>query len=398
MPEAVNNGLYGLRLLKQTTCFVFLFHLFDDYESSLIDEKILAKVITLLRNYSVRRLVCNVASNSLRGMYKFLYRRVFADSTNKQHYYDAIVSFMQQMTSRDVIPSDSDFEIALKNNDIYGKHALCRYLLVSIENMGKEKVQTQQLSIEHIMPQNRSLSWSWRNMLGTRWYEIHDRLLNTLGNLTLTGYNSELGDRPFKEKVSMLNKMSSKITVLNKDVIDKATWNEQTILARAERLSDIIMKMYPIEAPEKEISFIDTRFKNHTCADPSEATHKTVRWYELLGERETVTTFADMMRSVSKKLYDLDPSIISKMAKNNERFPGWTSIAFSYDKSKVRGTRKLPDTEIYIMSGLSASDCVYFIKELLLKYDLDIDNDFIYSAKAPDEDRREGHSELNELH
>ena len=72
----------------------------------------------MLLDYSVRRLMCEIPSNSLRGFYKTLYNRVFIRPDNKEHYYDAIVSFMQQTTSRDAIPTDDEFEYALKNNDL----------------------------------------------------------------------------------------------------------------------------------------------------------------------------------------------------------------------------------------------------------------------------------------
>lgn len=92
--------------------------------------------INLLLTYSIRRLICEIGSNSLRGLYKTLYSRIFAKKENKAHYYDAIVSFLLQMTSKDAIPSDTDFAQALKERNLYWKNALCKYLLVAVENQG----------------------------------------------------------------------------------------------------------------------------------------------------------------------------------------------------------------------------------------------------------------------
>lgn len=196
----VNRALDGLRKLNQTTVYLFLFRVFDDYEEKRIDGSELSKVLHFLLNYSIRRLICEVGSNSLRGLYKTLHSRVFNREENKTDYYDAIVSFLMQLTSKDCIPSDVDFVLALKERNLYRKNALCKYLLAAVENQGKEKVDTTFLSIEHIMPQNRNLSKYWRMMLGDNWESVHDRYLHTLGNLALTGYNSELGDLPFDEK------------------------------------------------------------------------------------------------------------------------------------------------------------------------------------------------------
>ena len=200
----INRALDGLRRLNQTTVYLFLFHIFDDYEARVIDKQELGKILKLLLNYSIRRLICEVGSNSLRGLYKTLYGRIFSREENKSHYYDAIVSFMSQMTSKDAIPSDADFALALKERNLYRKNALCKYLLAAIENQGKERIVTDNLTIEHIMPQNKNLSTAWQKMLGDNWGTVRDRYLHTLGNLTLTGYNSELGDKPFAEKQELL--------------------------------------------------------------------------------------------------------------------------------------------------------------------------------------------------
>ena len=60
------------------------------------------------------------------------------------------------------------------------------------------------LTIEHIMPQNKNLSTAWQKMLGDDSTSVRERYLHTLGNLTLTAHNSELGDSPFHEKQEML--------------------------------------------------------------------------------------------------------------------------------------------------------------------------------------------------
>lgn len=117
--------------------------------------------------------------------------------------------------------------------------------------------------------------------------------------------------------------------------------------------------------------------------DPSNATYKYVNYYELLGERVAVDSFAAMIRSVAEKLYDLDSSIIKRMAKNNETFPNWLNPAFSYDKEIVKSDVEFKKgTGIYISSGFSAFDCICFVRALLKMYDLDIEEDFVYSARS----------------
>lgn len=382
--KQTNQLLGSLRNLKQTTVFIFLFSVFDDFEANEIDEDTLCKVLRLLLNYSVRRLICEVGSNSLRGLYKTLYSRVFNRPENKANYYDAIVSFLLQLTSKDVIPSDVEFVAALKERNLYRKNALCKYLLTTIENRGKEqlKIETDTLTIEHIMPQNKNLSTAWQKMLGSDWELVRERYLHTLGNLTMTGYNSELGDLPFEEKQKLLSDESTHVTVLYSDVRGKTDWNAQTIEARAERLSQEILRLFEVEQPATKIDFSDPRYQLYTVSDPHNATYKTVSYYELLGERVNVDSFAQMVRSVAGKLYDQNNSIIDRMARNLEVFPAWINPIFAYDKDAIRNAVKLKsDSDIYISTGFSAYDCICFIKALLKKYDLDLEEDFVYSAR-----------------
>lgn len=117
-------------------------------------------------------------------------------------------------------------------------------------------------------------------------------------------------------------------------------------------------------------------------ADPHAATYKHVNYYELLGERVNVGSFAVMVRSVAEKLYDLEGGIIEQMAAAQEVFPTWINPVFAYDETAVRNPVKLKkDLDIYISTGYSAYDCICFIRALLKKYDLDLEEDFVYSAR-----------------
>lgn len=381
--DAVNSLLKSLQKLKQTTVFLFLFPVFDDYHNNVIELTDLEKVLRFLLNYSIRRTICEVGSNSLRGLYKTLYSRVFARPENKNNYYGAIVSFFQQLTSRDVLPSDEEFVMALKYNNLYRKNALCKFLLTAIENQGKEQLITDNLTIEHIMPQNKNLSTAWQKMLGIdKWHEVQEKYLHTLGNLTLTGYNSELGDKPFADKQKDLDELVTKVVRLYADVKGLTEWNEDAIENRAAKLAGNILKLYSIELPQQVISFADPRYKEYTCDDPDEATFKAPNYYVLQGERVNMSNFAEMLRSIIKRLYEQDSSIIEEMARDNEKILSWSKVVmFSYDADQTQGDYILEGTDIYESTGFSAAHIMYIIRELLDRYDIDR-SDFVYSARS----------------
>lgn len=187
-------------------------------------------------------------------------------------------------------------------------------------------------------------------MLGDKWDQVHDRYLHTLGNLTLTGYNSELGDRPFDKKKSLLQDpdVPTHITILYQDVLNQDRWNEEKIQTRAARLADTILKLFPIKEAETVVDFSDPRYREYKVTNPDDATHKYVNYYELLGEKVTVDSYAAMVRSVAAKLYDLNSAIIERMAKTNEVFPGWMNPIFSYDEKAVKGAVELKKALAFI--------------------------------------------------
>lgn len=384
--DIVNSALLDLQRLKQTTVFLFLFKVFDDFEKGIFDMTELERIMVFLLNYSVRRLVCEVGSNSLRGLYKTLYSRVFANNENKNNYYDSIVSFFMQLTSKDALIDDDTFKKGLINNNLYRKNALCKYLLVGIENREKEQVLTTNLTIEHIMPQNPNLSTSWQNMLGEDWRRVHEVYLHTLGNLTLTAYNGELGDKPFKEKKEELAKKASKIVALNSDVVTIETWNEKSIINRAQRLSDLIVNYYQIELPQEIVSFKDPRYQEYSCDNPDDATWKTPNYYVLQGERVIVNNFAEMLRSVIERLYDQNNSIIDDLALHDAQVLSWSqNVMFSYSASKTTGDYRIKETNIFESVGFSATHIMYIIQALLDLYEID-HTDFVYSARSNKKD------------
>lgn len=99
----------------------------------------------------------------------------------------------------------------------------------------------QALTIEHIMP--RTLTNKWRDRLGERAEAVHYRQLHCLGNLTLTAYNAEAGNRDFPEKVRKVYKESS--VKMTRRLASLDTWDESTILRRAHKLGELALRLWP---------------------------------------------------------------------------------------------------------------------------------------------------------
>lgn len=373
----VNKRLLELRTIDQATIYQFLFHIFDDYEKNDINQETLEKVLTFFFNYLLRRIICGVTSNSLRGLYKTLYNRIFSDANNKKNYYDSIVQFFMQLNTKDAIPSDTAFKDALLNTDLYNKKNVCKYVLKSIENAtedgkeGKEVVDISTLSIEHIMPQ--TLTEEWKKDLGKDYQRVHEKYLHNLGNLSLTGYNSELGQKSFAEKKEKIKNKNSHIVVLNKDVLDKTVWNESAIIKRADRLSNILLNIFKIEKPDKKIKFINEDERRLSIGEDFDASGTKPTSFIFLGGNSNVSSYVDLLSQMMQLFYEWDSEMFENLARQNYQITQSSRTYITTDSSLLRKPGQIKDADIYFETNLSANNIISFIRKIMEEYQFDMD-------------------------
>lgn len=379
----INCLLNGYRSIKQTTIYPFLFSIFDDFENKIIEEKDVIEILTFFLNYTIRRLVTEVGSNSLRGLYKTMYKRVFRND-DKSNYVLRIFDFMANIPStKDIIPSDTAFIDGLLNKPLYQKTHVARYLLSILENgiiTAKEHVDiNDKITIEHVMPQNENADW--RKEIGEDYDRIYQQYLHTLGNLTLTGFNSELSDLKFSEKVKKLKDSNTKFTYLNADILDKETWNEETIKAHGDRLSKKLLEIFKLPN-----DFINARknqsliSEKHYLEDGSDLSKTKPTLFVLCGEQAEVDTYTNLFIKTAELLYNLDSSILENLARNDAKKLNGTKPYITYDASKLRSPKEIGNTGIYIEVNNSANSVISIIKLLIDEYEFDTD-DYIFYTK-----------------
>lgn len=378
--DRINKLLYRLRVLNQTTCYPFLLHVFDDYHQGVITEETVEKILQFILAYLLRRMVCGVPSNTLRGLFTYLYNRIFKVTSNKQKYYEALNKFLFTVSSKDVIPSAAEFERALQKANIYSNNALCRFLLLDIENGdGKEILQAENLTIEHIMPQTLSADWSHIRP------EEHEEYLHTLGNLSVTGYNSELSNKSFAEKQDIIRE-NSKAVILNRDVLDKSSWNIADIQTRAKRLAEIVLTRYKIDRvldDSIEFEYIETL----TLDGYDEVTGKKLVSFKLFGETYRQSKYAFMLPDVIKLLDKKIPGKLQTLAENNYSFNSTKRkhVHLNFDGAGMRWPWKVTEG-IYLEANLSAWSCIRFIEKLLAEFGFEKDQfSFNIVAEEPSE-------------
>lgn len=227
--------------LDSHVVYPFLLKLYDDYSRQILIKEDFKKILQVVISYLWRRAICEIPTNSLSKTFATLYQAV-----DKDDYVNSIIKAFVFKSSYKRFPSDYEVREKLQTKDIY-HFRLRKYLLEALENYyHKEPIDlnTANYTIEHIMPQNIEHNLSWQQMLGEDWQEVHSLYLHTLGNLTITGYNAEMSNKSFGEKVNGESGFKHSHLKLNESIAQCDVWNKKAIQRRTNILTDIILKIW----------------------------------------------------------------------------------------------------------------------------------------------------------
>tara|TARA_R110002096_G_scaffold101316_1_gene224001 strand:+ start:7409 stop:9481 length:2073 start_codon:yes stop_codon:yes gene_type:complete len=229
----LGDAFHDIRELRADVCYPLLMEVYKDYQGELLTKADFVQIARMIESYVFRRAVCDIPTNSTGQTFA-----TFSRQLNKKNYLESVKAAFLLLPSYRRFPGDEEFIRLIKLRNLY-KFNRRSYWLRRFENHDrKERVYVQDYTIEHIMPQNENLSPEWQKDLGENWQEIQETYLHTLGNLTLTGYNSEYSDRPFRQKRDTPKGFKHSPLKLNEGLGSCEIWNETSIKQRAERLAE----------------------------------------------------------------------------------------------------------------------------------------------------------------
>ena len=291
------DAFADINTLKVDVAYPFLLEMYHDYVTSTVSKHDFLQALRLVESYVFRRAVCGIPTNSLNKTFANLAREL-----HRSRYLESLQAAFQLMTSYRRFPDDEEFMRELHVKDLYNFRSR-NYWLRRLENHGrKERVNVEEYTIEHIMPQNEDLLPTWRAELGSEWQTIHTQYLHTLGNLTLTGYNSELSDRPFLEKRTMEGGFAESPLRLNKGLGKVERWDETAIQQRAGNLAKLATEVWI--APKLPDTVVDS--------------HKPKRGqltYTIEDHPHLQGAVLDLFEQLRKQVLNLDASITEEVLK-----------------------------------------------------------------------------------
>ena len=228
--EDLKESLDSLNSMGYDVTNPFILHLYKDFKDNNLNKEEFILMIQLTESYLLRRLICSIPTPSLNKTFAKMYNEL-----DKENYLESYQANLILKVNYQRMPKDEEFGRNFAERNIYDLQAKNKlYIFDKFENWGKERNPIEGYTIEHIMPQNPNLSKEWQIDLGPNYKEIQNKYLHTIGNLTLTGYNSELSDKSFLEKRDMEGGYSESVFRINIPLRNLESWNEEEIKNRAQ--------------------------------------------------------------------------------------------------------------------------------------------------------------------
>jgi hypothetical protein len=242
---ALRERLERLVRIEVTTAYPFLLNVYRDYSDGNLTAGQSSEILDVLENFIVRRFICSVPTNTLNKLFPPLYSQARA-----QPQTSLVEGVKANLATRNY-PKDAEFSENFATARLYGGDRGIRGKMI-LERLERfhghhETVSLSDLTIEHIMPQ--TLTTPWKNELGEAWEEVHARLKDTIGNLTLSGYNPELSNDDFRTKKQLL---AASHVELNKYFAEVDHWGEQSILGRAKALASMAVSIWRYFGPKQD--------------------------------------------------------------------------------------------------------------------------------------------------
>jgi uncharacterized protein with ParB-like and HNH nuclease domain len=365
------------------------YHQYTVNEVKLSDEFLIA-TLTTIRTYLIRRRILGLTQGENKNIVTFSKKIEGLSKGNIQ-----MIELLTNVFYRLRLPNDNEIKTSLTMMNFYeGSKQYSKFILGKIEEHNTKvsvDFRNPKITIEHIMPQ--TLEDSWKVELGENYKDIHKNYLHNIGNLILTEFNSEIGNKPFEEKKRKLETSSLNYRL---DIIKRNTWSEQSI---KEHLANMITwfldtfslpEQYREKANWNTLTFENTLFSpsDTDAGDMAEGNRPTE--LHINGEIIDVKTWQDVFIKFLKYLrdspdFDFDFILENQLEcfRRDDTIIKWSALKELIDTNvdlsnryktfdgKVWEKLKVLDDDIlFIHINISASNCMTRISNVMDKFNM----------------------------
>jgi hypothetical protein len=253
----LEKPLKDLDRIQGAPSYLLMLYLLVEREALDIDAAQLSEIASLLVRFFVRRnLTDTPPTRDLTRLFMAMIDKLASLSG------DAVLSTVRAELLA-VSASDATFRSKL-NGPIYEENAgVTRFVLCALAEQSMTKETWVDLwkyedkifvwTIEHIFPQGDNIPASWVTMIANndanRAKEIQQTHVHKLGNLTISGFNSALGNKSFKDKRDRTDTEGRAVGYknglkLNTELAIAEAWSMEQIDARTSALVDQVVSLF----------------------------------------------------------------------------------------------------------------------------------------------------------
>ncbi|GAA7934205.1 DUF262 domain-containing protein [Helicobacter pylori] len=329
-----------------------------DFEEGKLDYENFYEILQILISYFVRRSVCG---DSTAVLNKILYS--LHGQLGENVSADALKRYLGKSVGQAAFPNDDKIKTAFLVRNAYLANQACKFILLEIEKLSNaEPPKEENLEVEHFYP--KTPTQEWRDMVGD-YFTFEQDYLNNFGNLTLSGQNQKLGNKPYEAKIELMEQHSS--LHLNDYFINNThSWGIEEVKARSEYLANQFCQVELFKDLPKEYR---TREISKTLDD--DLTSHNLQSVKLPNQR----------RQITRNAKELAKAVIDYLLENaREAFESYTDKSQRYicwDKAKVQlrdrdGTLVVPFEKygFYFVSNASYQTVGNNLRDLILGCDL----------------------------
>lgn len=363
----------------QATCLLmYLLRRRDDGDYG---DKELIGMLSALESYCVRQIICGARG----AMDAQTASRIIKQMSlwDEQSVKPVLATFWNIITSfvgGDAFPATTAFLAGLRRVDMYQlRGGFAKHILYALEQHGPNAKEIpaygKLITVEHVMPQTLSESWeTYLDKHGDQ--ENYEGHLHMLGNLCLTGYNSEMGNKDFADKKSQYETSSFCYT---KSIAKHSEWTSAEIESRTDELAALACKIWPLPSAYDNGNRVVPDKWYPIDTDPVAFRGMKPNRMMFMGKERRVSTWIDFLTRCLSLCHDLDSQVLMLFVKKQASSG---ALWISTSEKDIRNAKKVPGTPYFAGFGVDSERIILRTQQLALEYREDIGVDLMQEIQV----------------
>ena len=363
--QAFYRPIFRISYLNIEVVYPFLMCVLKDYEAKKLSEQQVKRILAITESYLARRTIIQMNTTGLNKLYHVIYKDIATISRDNggADYVEVYAHILRDKPGRLRFPTKQYLKERFTDTGALNNRSY-HFILSSPDdfNQPKESLLLERIhaglvncSIEHVMP--KTLTAEWRQELGADYAAIHEKYLDSLANITLTGYNSEYSNKSFQVKKNHQHGFKNSPFKINHWIGQQDSWNEDTLKARIDWWLTQIERIWPL--PETDFKPIRKDVQNLVLADIEIDLTNTKPVYVSVQDEQhiEVAHWWDVLRHIIETAYQLDEHLMTKL-ESDSRTTKWISLYPEEHRAPV----EIADSGYHVETNSATNDKIYLLK------------------------------------